>query len=67
MAHTTRCIVVDLDASIVLAAGLSVDKKLAMADAIIYATALNVGADLLTCDAHVENLPRVLYLPKTEA
>ena len=35
-----------------------------MADAIIYATALAMGADLLTCDAHFAKLPRVVYLAK---
>lgn len=38
--------------------------KLPMADAIIYATALHVGADLLTCDAHFEGLDHVVYLAK---
>jgi predicted nucleic acid-binding protein len=65
MAYTTRCIVVDLDTSIVLsAARLSIETKLAMADAIIYATALHVGADLLTCDAHFKDLDGVVYFPK---
>ena len=38
---------------------------LAMADAIIYATAVDAGAELLTCDAHFQNLPGVIYLAKT--
>ncbi len=38
--------------------------KLAMADAIIYATAIDSGADLLTCDAHFAELPRVVYQAK---
>lgn len=37
---------------------------LATADAVIYATARLVGADLLTCDAHFEGLPHVIYVPK---
>jgi len=64
MAYTTRCVVIHLDTSIALrAAALSVEAKLAMADAIIYATALHVGADLLTCDAHFKDLDRVVYFP----
>lgn len=64
MAYTTRCVVIDLDTSIALkAARLSIDTNLAMADAIIYATALHVGGDLLTCDAHFKNLGRVVYFP----
>ena len=35
-----------------------------MADAIIYATAVAAGADLLTCDAHFAKLPRVIYVAK---
>jgi predicted nucleic acid-binding protein len=38
--------------------------KLATADAIVYATALAHGAELLTCDRHFENLPGVLFVPK---
>jgi uncharacterized protein len=37
---------------------------LAMADSIIYATAMDSDADLLTCDARFVELPRVRYLPK---
>jgi predicted nucleic acid-binding protein len=38
--------------------------SLAMADAIIYATAMEFDADLLTCDAHFAHLPGVVYFPK---
>jgi predicted nucleic acid-binding protein len=38
--------------------------KLATADAIIYATALASGADLLTCDRHFAALPEVRYVAK---
>jgi predicted nucleic acid-binding protein len=48
----------------VRAASLSVTSGLASADAIIYATALMKGADLLTSDAHFKDLPAVVYLPK---
>jgi predicted nucleic acid-binding protein len=37
---------------------------LAMADSIIYATAMDAGADLLTCDFHFAKLPRVVYFAK---
>ena len=39
--------------------------SLAMADAIIYATAMKHGADLLTCDAHFAELPGVVYFTKS--
>ena len=41
--------------------------SLAMADAIIYATAMKHGADLLTCDAHFANLPGVVYFAKASS
>jgi hypothetical protein len=37
---------------------------LATADAIVYATALAQGADLLTCDQHFEGLANVRFTPK---
>lgn len=66
IAFTQTCIVVDLDTAIALsAAELCGRHKLATADAIVYATALARGADLLTCDGHFEKLPSVRYAPKT--
>lgn len=57
---TEACLVRTLDTRIALsAADLSARYKLAMADAIIYATALSVGGELLTSDAHFEGLPEV--------
>lgn len=47
-----------------LAADLHRQYKLATADAIVYATAQEHGADLLTCDAHFEKLPGVVYFKK---
>jgi predicted nucleic acid-binding protein len=65
-AFTEMCIVVPLDTKIALAAaGLCARHRLATADAIVYATALHHDADLLTCDAHFEGLPGVLFIPKT--
>ena len=65
IAYTQECVVIPLDTSIaLLAAQLHKDHKLATADAIVYATALNKGAQLLTCDAHFEHLPHVVYWSK---
>ena len=65
IAYTQRCVVVPLDTRIaLLAADLHRQHRLATADAIVYATALEHGADLLTCDAHLTALPGVIYVPK---
>lgn len=37
---------------------------LAALDALIYATAQTLGAQLVSCDAHFEGLPQVDYWPK---
>lgn len=67
IAFTATCRVVDLDTRIALAAAdLCAQYKLAMADAIVYATARAEGADLLTCDRHFDGLPGVRFLPKME-
>ena len=66
IAFTERCIVVPLDTRLALAAAeAGLRHKLAMADAIVYATAQAHGADLLTCDAHFDGLLGVTLLPKT--
>lgn len=65
IAYTQECVVTPLDTTIaLLAAQLNKDHKLATADAIVYATALNKGAKLLTCDAHFGHLPDVIYWSK---
>jgi predicted nucleic acid-binding protein len=65
IAFTETCIVADLDTAIALsAAELCARHKLATADAIVYATSLAHGADLLTCDRHFERLSGVLLVPK---
>jgi len=46
------------------AADLHRQYKLATADAVVYATAREFGAELLTCDAHFENLPGVVLVKK---
>ena len=66
IAFTQMCVVVDLDTKVALAAAeICAKHKLATADAIIYATALHHGADLLTCDAHFNGLPGVTFVAKT--
>lgn len=45
-----------------LAADLSLRRGLGMADAIIYATSRDQGAQLITSDTDLKNLPGVLYL-----
>ena len=65
IAYTQKCVVAPLDTRIALrAAELHRQYKLATADAIVYATALELDADLLTCDAHFEKLPSVVYFKK---
>lgn len=65
VAFTEQCDVVSLTTEIALiAAELCGLYKLATADAIIYATALQANADLLTCDAHFKDLPGIVYLEK---
>lgn len=65
IAYTQKCRVVPLDTAIaLLAADLHRQYKLATADAIVYATARQQGAELLTCDAHFDALPDVLLFGK---
>ena len=45
-----------------LAADLSLQHGLAMADAVVYATARDQGAQLVTGDADLKDLPGVVYL-----
>jgi predicted nucleic acid-binding protein len=65
IAFSTECVVTSLSTRLaVQAAEIAKDHRLAMADAIIYATAVAMAADLLTCDAHFAKLPRVVYVAK---
>lgn len=58
--------VVNVDETVALYAGkLSIDHKLPMADAFIYAIALLNKAVVYTQDAHFEGLPSVKYFAKT--
>ena len=68
IAFTETCVVVPFDTTVALsAADLCARHKLATADAIVYATALAHGAELLTCDRHFEGLPGVHFMPKGRA
>ncbi len=68
MAFSLLCTIAPLDTEIALsAARLCAHHKLATADAIVYATALQYGADLITCDAHFQGLAGVIYVPKATA
>ena len=65
IAFTEQCVVVPLTTGIaLLAAELSRTHQLATADAIVYATAREQGADLLTCDSHFKDLPQVVLISK---
>jgi predicted nucleic acid-binding protein len=65
IAYTQKCLVIPLDTTIALqAADLCRQFRLATADAIIYATALSQDARFLTCDAHFEDLPGVVFYRK---
>lgn len=46
------------------AADLSLSHKLAMADAIVYASALQENAEVVTSDKDLKDLPHVTYFPK---
>ncbi len=65
IAYTQKCRIWPLDTTTALrAAELHREYKLATADAIVYASALLSGAQLLTCDAHFEGLPDVHWIKK---
>ena len=46
------------------AADISLSRKLAMADAMVYASALQEGVPLITSDKDLKDLPQVTYYPK---
>lgn len=63
--YTQQCTVVPLNTGLALqAAKWHRRHKLATADAIVYATAQQAQARLLTCDAHVDGLADVVYVAK---
>jgi len=58
-----RARVVPIDERLaLLAARISLDRRLAMADAMIYATALAAGAHLVTSDVHFRGLAEVTLI-----
>lgn len=65
IAFTQLCQVVPLDTEIALAAAEACRaRKLATADAIVFATAGVRSAALITCDSHFEGLPGVTLIEK---
>jgi predicted nucleic acid-binding protein len=65
IAYTELCVVIPLDTRLALeAADVAREHRLATADAIVYASALAAGADLVTCDAHFAGLPGVILCAK---
>lgn len=62
---TESCQVISLDTRLaLLASEISCNFKLAMADAIVYASSEQYNANLITCDKHFANLPNVTYFEK---
>ncbi|MEO8586462.1 MAG: type II toxin-antitoxin system VapC family toxin [Acidobacteriota bacterium] len=65
VAQMLRTNVVPLNETLALeAADTSLEHSLAMADAIVYATARSRGVELVTTDADLEGLPGVVFLSK---
>jgi predicted nucleic acid-binding protein len=65
LAYLGECLVMPLSTQLaLLSAEMCRTHRLSTADAVIYATAVATDSDLLTCDAHFEGLPQVLYVPK---
>jgi len=59
---TEQSNIIPLNTSLALqAADIAKKYKLATADAIVYATAQNSQAQLITCDKHFKNFPNVKY------
>lgn len=60
-----RSHVVPIDQELALtAADLSLEHSLAMADALVLATARRFRAEVITSDRDFENIPSVVYVPK---
>jgi predicted nucleic acid-binding protein len=58
-----RATIAPVDASLALeAADISLERGLAMADSLVYATARRYGARLITADADFEGLPEATVL-----
>lgn len=64
LAFSSQCHVAPLDTNrALMAVNAHRDFKLATADAIVYAAAIEFDAHLVTCDAHFEGLDKVIYIP----
>ena len=63
MTHASRVVALD-ESTALRAAELAALHGLASMDALIYASALTSGAELVTCDTHFKELPNVDYQPK---
>ena len=62
---TKQAVVIPFDTAMALfAADVASAHKLAMADAIIYATTLKTETELITLDAHFKGLSKVKYIAK---
>jgi predicted nucleic acid-binding protein len=67
LAFTQTCQVLPMDTRIAnCAAELCRAHPLSMGDAVIYATARDHGAELLTCDAHFGGLAGVIFIGKCD-
>ncbi|MBL4817784.1 MAG: type II toxin-antitoxin system VapC family toxin [Deltaproteobacteria bacterium] len=65
LATSKQGYVSELDTELALSAAIiSSENRLAMADAIVYATAVKHKVSLITSDAHFASLPGVTYLKK---
>lgn len=65
IAHMGRAKIVSFDDALAIsAADVSLKYNLSMADAIIYATALQENARLITSDAHFSRFSNVIFLKK---
>jgi len=63
LSHAYRARQMELDSSLAFAAArISIRHRLAMADAIIYATAESVSAQVITSDTDFRDLPGVIVL-----
>lgn len=63
LSHAYRAREMELDSSLAIAAAqISIRHRLAMADAIIYATAESAGAQLVTSDTDFRDLPGVIVV-----
>ena len=64
LAFASQCVDAPLDTGRALAASRAHRTHgLATADAIVYATAMEFGAELVTCDGHFQSLDKVIHIP----